>query len=187
MLSINFESNVELYVKNRDLAYSYIKTSVAKEGEKLYLFLDEVQELDGWERLVNSLMLDFDVDIYLTRSNAKMLSGELATYLGGRYIEVKVYPFSFKEVLDSYAQAMKPLDQAEVFARYLVVGGMPFLYQHAFDEASAKQYLSDIFDSIILKDIAQRNRIRDIDQMKRLILFFIANVGNTFSASSMFK
>ena len=92
MLSINFESNVELYVKNRDLAYSYIKTSVAKEGGKLYLFLDEVQELDGWERLVNSLMLDFDVNIYLTGSNAKMLSGELATYLGGRYIEIKVYP-----------------------------------------------------------------------------------------------
>ncbi|MDX9785057.1 MAG: ATP-binding protein, partial [Spirochaetia bacterium] len=112
-------------------------------------------------------------------------SGELATYLGGRYVEIKVYPFSFRETLDYYAQAGESIDQADAFMRYLVMGGMPFLYRHSFDAASARQYLSDIFDSIILKDIAQRNNVRDIDQLKRLILFFIANVGNTFSAASV--
>lgn len=187
MLSINFESNLDPYVKNLEMVYSRIKAMAAKENGKLYLFLDEVQELDGWERLVNSCMIDFDLDIYITGSNAKMLSGELATYLGGRYIEIKVYPFSFKEALDSYAQTMQPIDEVEAFARYLVVGGMPFLYQHTFDEASSKQYVSDIFDSIILKDIAQRNRIRDIDQLKRLILFFIVNVGNIFSSGSIIR
>lgn len=185
MLSINFESNVEPYVGSRDLAYSHIKASAEGKEGKLYLFLDEVQELEGWEKLVNACMIDFDIDIFITGSNAKMLSGELATYLGGRYVEIKVYPFSFREVLDCYAETGESIDQTEAFTRYLVMGGMPFLYRHSFDTASARQYLSDIFDSIILKDIAQRNRIRDIDQLKRLILFFIANVGNTFSSASV--
>jgi hypothetical protein len=189
ILSINFESNREPYVGSRESTYSHIK--VAAEGNtedengKLYLFLDEVQELEGWEILVNSCMIDFDIDIFITGSNAKMLSGELATYLGGRYVEIKVYPFSFREALDYCAQAGESIDQADAFMRYLVMGGMPFLYRHSFDPASAWQYLSDIFDSIILKDIAQRNKVRDIDQLKRLILFFITNVGNTFSAASV--
>jgi len=143
--------------------------------------------MEGWERLVNSCMIDFDIDIYITGSNAKMLSGELATYLGGRYVEIKLYPFSFKEVMECYAQTANPPDEAEAFARYLVLGGMPFLYSHVLDETSAKQYLSDIFNSIILKDIAQRNKVRDIELLERLILFFIANVGNTFSAASIVR
>lgn len=189
ILSINFESAIEPYVGSRELTYSHIKevaeSGAGSERGRLYLFLDEVQELEGWEKLVNSCMIDFDIDIFITGSNAKMLSGELATYLGGRYVEIKVYPFSFREVLDCYEEEKVPINQAEVFARYLVMGGMPFLYQHSIDAASARQYLSDIFDSIILKDIAQRNRIRDIDQLERLILFFVANVGNTFSSASV--
>jgi predicted AAA+ superfamily ATPase len=183
MLSINFESSRDPCVGSRESIYSHIKA--ATENGKLYLFLDEVQELDGWEKLVNSCMVDFDIDIFITGSNAKMLSGELATYLGGRYVEIRIYPFSFREALDCYAEAGESIDQAEAFMRYLVMGGMPFLYRHFFDATSARQYLSDIFDSIILKDIAQRNKVRDIDQLKRLILFFIANVGNTFSAASV--
>lgn len=184
-LSINFESKSEPYVGSRDLTYAHIKASVESEKGRLYLFLDEVQELEGWEKLVNSCMIDFDIDIFITGSNAKMLSGELATYLGGRYVEIKVYPFSYREVLDCCEEEKNPANQAEAFSRYLVMGGMPFLYRHSIDAASARQYLGDIFDSIILKDIAQRNRIRDIDQLKRLILFLIANVGNTFSAASV--
>lgn len=201
ILSINFESNREPYIGNRESVYSHIKTVVEgrgvgdrttegggktkSENGKLYLFLDEIQELEGWEKLVNSCMIDFDVDIFITGSNAKMLSGELATYLGGRYVEIKVYPFSFREVLDCYVEARESIDQAEAFMRYLVMGGMPFLYRHSLDAVSVRQYLGDIFDSIILKDIAQRNKVRDIDQLKRLILFFIANIGNTFSAASV--
>jgi len=187
MFSINFESGADPEARSQESVYARIKTMAANAKGKLYLFLDEVQEMEGWERLVNACMIDFDIDIYITGSNAKMLSGELATYLGGRYVEIKLYPFSFKEVMESYAQTGNPPDEAEAFARYLVLGGMPFLYSHVLDETSAKQYLSDIFNSIILKDIAQRNKVRDIERLERLILFFIANVGNTLSAASIVR
>jgi predicted AAA+ superfamily ATPase len=132
---------------------------------------------------INSCMIDFNADIYITGSNAKLLSGELATYLGGRYVEFKTYPFSYKETLDM----MPNIDKAEAFRIYLTRGGMPFLYQFPFDVKSAMLYLTDIYDSIILKDIATRNKIRDIELLKRVIQFFIANIGNTFSATNITK
>lgn len=187
ILSINFESFSDPSLNDSQSVYGAIRTAAEKAGGRLYLFLDEVQELEGWEKVVNSCLVDFTIDIYITGSNAKMLSGELATYLGGRFIEIKVYPFSFAEMLESYVQAGKSIDQAEAFRRYLIQGGMPFLYQHDLDDAAWRLYLCDIFDSIILKDIARRNNVRDIDQLKRLILFFIANIGNTFSASSIVR
>lgn len=182
-LSVNFETRSVEYVRSVDDTYAYIKSFISDNPGKSYLFFDEIQELEHWETMVNSCMIDFDVDIYITGSNAKMLSGELATYLGGRYVEFKIYPFSFREVLN-----MVP-DQraAEVFQTYLTRGGMPFLYQFPLDETSAKQYLNDIYSSIILKDITERNRVRDIEQLKRVVLYMIANIGNTFSASAVMK
>lgn len=187
ILPINFESLADPSLKDSQAVYGAIRSAAEKAGGTLYLFLDEVQELEGWEKIVNSCLVDFDIDIYITGSNAKMLSGELATYLGGRFVEIKVYPFSFAEVLESYAQTGRSIDQADAFRRYLIQGGMPFLYQHDFDDASWRQYLGDIFDSIILKDISRRNKVRDIDQLKRLILYFVANIGNTFSAASIVR
>lgn len=182
-LSVNFETRSASYVKDADETYAYIRSFVEKNEGKSYLFLDEIQELEHWETMVNSCMIDFDIDIYITGSNAKMLSGELATYLGGRYVEFKIYPFSFGEVL-----GMEPgKNAAEVFQTYLTRGGMPFLYQYPLDETSAKQYLNDIYSSIILKDIVERNRVRDMEQLKRLILYLIANIGNTFSVTSVVK
>lgn len=182
-LSINFETKSVEYVKNADDTYTYIKSFVSMNQGKSYLFLDEIQELEHWETMVNSCMIDFDTDIYITGSNAKMLSGELATYLGGRYVEFKIYPFSFGEVLNM----MPDQNAAEVFQTYLTRGGMPFLYQFPLDEISAKQYLNDIYSSIILKDIVERNHVRDLEQLKRLILYLIANIGNTFSVTSVVK
>jgi len=186
-ISINFESKAVSYVKNLDATYEYIKSLTINCTEKMYLFLDEIQELTGWEQVVNSCMIDFDIDIYITGSNAKMLSRELATYLGGRYIEIKMYPFSFKEVLDVYYQTGKSMSEADLFKQYINLGGMPFLYQYSFDETASKQYLSDIFDSIILKDIAARNKVRDLELLKRMLIYMIANVGNTFSANTIMK
>jgi len=180
-MSVNLESRNNPFEKSIDSIYAYIKTFEMKSNHKLYLFFDEIQELEGWETMINALMVDFDVDVYITGSNAKLLSGELATYLAGRYIEVIIYPFSFKEILMLYPN--KPI--AEVFQNYLVRGGMPFIHQFTMDDKSAMQYLSDIYDSIILKDIATRNNIRDIELLKRIILFFISNIGNTFSASNI--
>lgn len=183
MLQINFETMAVDYVKDVDAAYQEIKAFAQGHSGKSYLFLDEIQELSGWEKMINSCMIDFDVDIYITGSNAYMLSGELATYLGGRYVEFKIYPFSFAEVMEM----MSDKTPAEVFPIYLVRGGMPFLYQFSMDEDGSMQYLEDVYSSIILKDIAQRNRVRDIEQLRRLLLYFISNIGNTFSAGSIMK
>lgn len=183
MLQINFETKAVDYVKDVDASYQAIKEFAEGHSGKSYLFLDEIQELSGWEKMINSCMIDFDVDIYITGSNAYMLSGELATYLGGRYVEFKIYPFSFAEVME----IMGDKTPAEVFPIYLVRGGMPFLYQFSMDEDGSMQYLEDVYSSIILKDIAQRNRVRDIEQLRRLLLYFISNIGNTFSAGSIMK
>ena len=182
-LSINFETRAVSYVKSVEETYEVVRKFAESRSGKIYLFLDEIQELSGWEKLINSIMIDFDVDIYITGSNAKMLSGELATYLGGRYGEFKIYPFSFAEVL----QMLPDRSEVEVFQTYLIKGGMPFLYQFPLDEQSTKQYLCDIYDSIVLKDIMHRNNIRDVEQFGRVLLYFIAGIGNTFSATSMMK
>lgn len=182
-ISINLESKKNPFDITIEGIYDYIKTKAIEMNQKVYLFFDEIQELNGWETMINAIMIDFDADIYITGSNAKLLSGELATYLAGRYVEVKIYPFSYKEILNFFPQENK----SEVFQLYLVRGGMPFLYQFPLDDRSAMQYLSDIYDSIILKDIATRNKVRDIELLKRMIQFFIANIGNTFSASNISK
>lgn len=188
ILAFNFESKVDIRVKNLDTVFKSVKQMVAEVKDKrIYLFFDEIQELDGWETLVNSLLVDIDADIYITGSNARLLSGELATYLAGRYVEIKLYPFSFAEVIDLLDEQKFTLTQAEAFNLYLVRGGFPFLYNYPFSDSDANQYISDIFDSIILKDISQRNRVRDIAQLRQLVLFFIANTGNTFSATSLIK
>ncbi|MDD6991058.1 MAG: ATP-binding protein [Oscillospiraceae bacterium] len=182
-LSINFESKAVSYVSSVDSTYEHIKTVCEKTGETVYLFLDEIQELCGWEKFVNSCMIDFDCDIYVTGSNAKLLSGELATYLAGRYVKINVYPFSFKEVM----MMMPDKSEAEVFQTYMQWGGMPFLYQFPLGDNDKKQYLSDIYDSIMIKDIVSRNKIRDVEQFKRMLMYFIGNIGNVFSASSITK
>lgn len=182
-LSINFESRAEEYIKSVDETYAFIRSFASENAGKVYLFLDEVQVLSGWEVLVNSCMIDFDCDIYITGSNAKLLSGELATYLAGRYIQIRIYPFSFKEAM----LAMPQQSEAEAFQNYLRWGGMPFLYQFPMDDRSKKQYLSDIYDSIMLKDVIDRNSIRDVEQFRRILLYFVANIGNTFSATSLSK
>ncbi len=182
-MSVNFESKKDSFIASVEGIYDHVRRFVSASPGKVYLFFDEIQELTGWEKLINSFMIDFDADIYITGSNAKLLSGELATYLGGRYVEFKIYPFSFKEVLDT----MPGVSVAEAFQIYLKRGGMPFLYHHPLDEQSALQYLGDIYNSIILKDIATRNKVRDIELLKKVLLYFIGNIGNTFSASNISK
>lgn len=182
-LSINFESRALAFTKSADAAYGYIREYAKSHEGKLYLFLDEIQELEGWETFINSCMIDFDCDIYITGSNAKLLSGELATYLAGRYVEFKVYPFSFQEAFE----LLPGYSNADAFQLYLRRGGMPFLYQFPMEEESVKQYLGDIYDSIILKDIVTRYRIRDVEQFKRMLMYLISNIGNIFSAANITK
>ena len=186
IISINLESG-EWLIKNQiDQLYDYVKERV-HQTKKTYLFLDEIQEMEGWEKAVNAFLIDFGIDIYITGSNAKLLSGELATYLGGRYVEFKIYPFSFKEVCEIQKDKGMDTDVQMTFKNYLRMGGMPFIYESNIDEDSQKKYLSDIFDSVVLKDIVGRNKVRNVDLLKRILLFLMVNIGNPFSASKLIK
>ena len=188
ILSLNFESFTDERVHSFESVSAAVKSLDENSGgKKLYLFFDEIQELDGWEKLINSYLIDFNCDIYITGSNAKLLSGELATYLAGRYIEIKMYPFSFAESFEALKMLNKTISQKDAFDIFVNTGGYPFLYNFDFNDTQKKQYLDDIFNSIILKDICNRYKIRDVALLKTLITFFIANIGNTFSSSSLIK
>ena len=186
---INFENLKYRKLKNYERLYDFILNKVDDKYKSYYIFLDEIQEVEEWERCVNSLRVDedFNFDIYITGSNAKLLSGELSTYLAGRYIEFVVYPFSFKEFFEIMKEKNKEIDLKEVFQDYVKFGGMPFLHNLDYNFEASMQYLQDLYASIILKDITQRNNIRDTDLLERIINYVIMNIGNTFSATSISK
>lgn len=186
---INFENLKYRKLKNYERLYDFILNKVDDKYKSYYIFLDEIQEVEEWERCVNSLRVDedFNFDIYITGSNAKLLSGELSTYLAGRYIEFVVYPFSFKEFFEIMKEKNKEIELKEVFQDYIKFGGMPFLHNLDYNYEASMQYLQDLYASIILKDITQRNNIRDTDLLERIINYIIMNIGNTFSATSISK
>ena len=152
---------------------------------KVYLFFDEIQEVSEWEKAINSLRVRLDCDIYITGSNARLLSSELSTYLAGRYVEFVIYPFSFGEFLPLYRQSFPEASIKECFNAFISFGGMPFLSELNYNENASKVYLSDAFSSVVVKDIAKRNNIRDIDLLERIIAYVMSNMGCTFSASSL--
>ena len=186
---INFENLKYRNLKNYERLYDFILNKVDDKYKSYYIFLDEIQEVEEWERCVNSLRVDedFRFDIYITGSNAKLLSGELSTYLAGRYIEFIVYPFSFKEFFEIMKEKNKEIDLKEAFQDYVKFGGMPFLHNLDYNFEASMQYLQDLYASIILKDITQRNNIRDTDLLERIINYIVMNIGNTFSATSISK
>ena len=186
---INFENLKYRNLKNYERLYDFILNKVDDKYKSYYIFLDEIQEVEEWERCVNSLRVDedFNFDIYITGSNAKLLSGELSTYLAGRYIEFVVYPFSFKEFFEIMKEKNKEIDLKEAFQDYVKFGGMPFLHNLDYNFEASMQYLQDLYASIILKDITKRNNIRDTDLLERIINYVIMNIGNIFSATSISK
>ena len=186
---INFENLKYRNLKNYERLYDFILNKVDDKYKSYYIFLDEIQEVEEWERCVNSLRVDedFNFDIYITGSNAKLLSGELSTYLAGRYIEFIVYPFSFKEFFEIIQEKNQEIKVKEAFQKYVKFGGMPFLHNLDYNFEASMQYLQDLYASIILKDITQRNNIRDTDLLERIINYVVMNIGNTFSATSISK
>ncbi len=186
---INFENLKYRNLKNYERLYDFILNKVDNKYKSYYIFLDEIQEVEEWEKCVNSLRVDedFNFDIYITGSNAKLLSGELSTYLAGRYIEFVVYPFSFKEFFEIMKEKNKEIDLKEVFQDYVKFGGMPFLHNLDYNYEASMQYLQDLYASIILKDITRRNNIRNTDLLERIINYVVMNIGNTFSATSISK
>ncbi len=156
----------------------------AIEGkERCYLFLDELQEIEGWEKVVNSLLEGANVDIYVTGSNSKLMSSEISTYLSGRYVSIPVYTLSFKEYIEFKGKT--GADTKDLFAEYLQYGGFPIIGVGNFDIASAYQIVDGIYSTVITRDISGRHKIRNIDLFDRVVKFIVENVGKTFSANSI--
>ena len=164
--------------------YNDIKKDMTNDN-KYYLLLDEVQEIDGWEKAINSLLEDTNADIYVTGSNSKLMSSEISTYLTGRYVLIPVYPLSFKEYLDFKSSSAK--SKKELLNEYIKFGGFPIVALGNYDEQSAYQIVEGIYNSVITNDITKRHNIVNFDLFNRVVKFIIENVGKTFSANSIVK
>ena len=187
IIYINFESLRYEHLKEYRSLYQEVSKRVEGVEGKVYILLDEIQEVSGWEQAINSFRIDFDCDIYITGSNAKLLSGELATLLAGRYVEIRVYPLSFNEYL-LFAETNedeRDLSNQEHFVNYLKFGGLPGIHQMKWDESRIVQYLTDIYNSVLLKDVISRNKIRDTALLESIVHYLMDNVGNTFSAKTI--
>lgn len=161
-----------------------LKQRISKDG-RTYFFLDEMQEIKGWEKVVNSLASDYDVDIYITGSNSRMMSSEIATYLTGRYVSFRIYTLSFDEYLlfkSSYAKVDEPKKELVNFVR---LGGFPATHLQKYTQDEVYTIVRDIYNSTIFSDIVKRNQVRKIDQLERVVKYTFNNVGNTFSAKSI--
>jgi len=186
-LRYNFENMRNAHLCTAEALHKEVSEKAASIEGKTYLFFDEIQEVTDWEKCINSFRVEFDCDIYITGSNAKLLSGELATYLAGRYVEFIIYPFSFAEFLELQGSVYPEMTKQEAFTQYLTVGGMPYLRNLRYEEMPSRIYLQDLFNSVVLKDIVKRNNVRDVDLLERIIAYVFGGIGTTFSAASISK
>lgn len=187
MLTYNFESLTLAPLCTAQALHQDVIEKSATIPRKVYLFFDEVQEVKDWEKAINSFRVDLDCDIYITGSNSKLLSGELASYLAGRYVEFVMYPLSFREFFDIIHEQQPNLNTAACFQQYMIYGGMPYLWNLQYQDEPVKQYLYDLYNAIELKDIIRRKKIRDVDLLERILAYVTANIGNTFSATTISK
>ncbi len=164
--------------------YTLLKEQLSPDG-KTYLFLDEVQEIKGWEKIVNSLASDFDVDLYITGSNSRMMSSEIATYLTGRYVSFRIFTLSFGEYLMFKSKFTTVGEPKAELANYVRLGGFPATHLQAYSQDEIYTLVRDIYNSTIFSDIVKRNQVRKIDQLERVVKYTFNNVGNTFSAKSI--
>ena len=164
--------------------YTELKSRVCPQG-KTYFFLDEMQEIKGWEKVVNSLQSDFDVDLYVTGSNSRMMSSEISTYLTGRYVAFRIYTLSFGEYLTFKNQYAAVGDPHQELANYIRLGGFPATHLQSYTQDEVYTIVRDIYNSTVFSDIVRRNQVRKIDQLERVVKYTFNNVGNTFSAKSI--
>lgn len=164
--------------------YQELKRRLTESG-KIYLFLDEVQEVADWEKAVNSLVSDYDVDLYVTGSNSRMMSSEISTYLTGRYVAFRIYTLSFAEYLAFKRQYASLVDIHAELANYIRLGGFPATHLREYSQDEVYTIVRDIYNSTVFSDIVRRNRIRKVDRLERVVKYAFSNVGNTFSAKSV--
>lgn len=183
ILSYRFDSMEYEDMTTKEL-YLEIKSKIL-QSKKTYLFLDEIQEIEGWEKVVNTLASDFDVDIYITGSNSRMMSSEISTYLTGRYITFHIYTLSFEEYLMFKKSYMTLKDLKQEFSQYVRLGGFPATHLQDYSQDEVYTIVKDIYNSTIFSDIVRRNQVKKIDQLERVVKYTFNNIGNTFSAKSI--
>ena len=183
IISMRFDS-MEYEDMTAKQMFETIKAGLSAQG-RTYLFLDEVQEISGWEKVVNSFLGEYDVAIYVTGSNSRMMSSEIATYLTGRYVSFQVYPLSFEEYLAFRREVTEVKNPHQELADYVRLGGFPATHLRAYSQDEVYTIVRDIYNSTIFSDIVRRNQIRKVDQLERVVKYTFSNVGNTFSAKSI--
>ncbi len=183
ILSYRFDSMEYEDMTTKEL-YLELKSKII-QSKKTYLFLDEIQEIEGWEKIVNTLASDFDVDIYITGSNSRMMSSEISTYLTGRYITFHIYTLSFEEYL-TFKKSYTTLEDLKLeFSQYVRLGGFPATHLQDYSQDEVYTIVKDIYNSTIFSDIVRRNQVKRIDQLERVVKYTFNNIGNTFSAKSI--
>lgn len=183
ILSYRFDS-MEYEDMTAKQMYSVLNERICPNS-KTYIFLDEVQEIEGWEKVVNSLASDYDVDIYVTGSNSRMMSSEISTYLTGRYVSFRIYTLSFEEYLAFKVQYSTVGDVKAEFVNYVRLGGFPATHLREYTQDEVYTIVHDIYNSTIFSDIVKRNQVRKVDQLERVVKYALNNLGNTFSAKSV--
>lgn len=190
VVHLNLESTAGLGIRAPEQLLDHLVTRAPDRAQRAYLFLDEIQQVPGWERVVNALRLDWECDIYLTGSSSRMLSGDLATHLAGRYVTTRVQPLAFAEykalrLLGLSASGEEPPSDQELFQDYLALGGFPGLRYFRGEREASLAYLRSVYDSALVRDVIEYHQIRDADLFRRVVTYCLANIGRTFSASSL--
>lgn len=180
---MNFESFEFFEINNASSLKDYLNDKMKDLKGKVYFFFDEIQLVEDWEKVINALRVSFDSDIYITGSNSKLISGDLATLLAGRYVEFEIQPLSFYEFSEIYKDSN--LNEEDLFQKFIKIGGMPGLKYFKLEEEVSQKYLNDIYNTVLVKDVLNYNNIRDVDIFNRILSFAMQNIGATFSASAI--
>ena len=183
IFAINLDDDENKRFLEKGVLYNHVNNLLKEAGNtRVYLFFDEIHDVEEWETAINSLRMRKNADIYITGSNSKLLSGELATYLTGRYVEIRMTPFSFSEFIEAASPLFPSEDATQLFNRYLMAGGVPFLAKVGYEPDACRAYLQDLYGAILLKDVVRRKQIRDVDLLDRIVRFVMTECGHTFSA-----
>ena len=182
---LNFETLELLKIKTDIELVEYLNPLLKDKKDKVYMFFDEIQLVKNWERVINALRVDENYDIYITGSNSSLMSSKISTLLSGRYIQIEIQPFNFREFLKLYSD--KNLVYEELFKKYINIGGIPFLKYFDLDENSCAKYLQDLYNTVIVKDVIEYNKVRDVGMFNRILTYVFENIGQTFSSRSIQK
>ncbi|WP_288847746.1 ATP-binding protein [uncultured Sneathia sp.] len=180
------KSTLELLKIKTDIELlEYLTPLLKDKKDKVYMFFDEIQLVKNWERVINALRINENYDIYITGSNSSLMSSKISTLLSGRYVQIEIQPFNFREFLKLYSD--KNLVYEELFRKYINIGGIPFLKYFDLDENSCAKYLQDLYNTVIVKDVIEYNKVRDVDMFNRILTYVFENIGQTFSSRSIQK